>query len=67
MKVLRAEVRGNEAAVAGMVAEASTLARLDHPNIVALYDFVQEPERTWLAEQWVEGRTARAIWTSTAG
>ena len=61
LKVLRAEVRGNEAAVAGMVAEASTLARLDHPNIVALYDFVQEPERTWLAEQWVDGAPLDAI------
>jgi serine/threonine-protein kinase len=55
VKVLRAEVRGNPAAVSGMAAEASTLARLDHPNIVALYDFVQEPDRTWLAEQWVDG------------
>lgn len=55
VKVLRPEVRGNPAALAGMVAEASTLARLDHPHIVALYDFVQEPDRTWLAEQWVDG------------
>lgn len=61
VKVLRPEVRGNAAAIAGMVAEASTLARLDHPNIVALYDFVQEPERTWLAEQWVDGAPLDAI------
>jgi hypothetical protein len=61
IKVLRPEVRSNEAAVAGMVAEATTLARLDHPNIVALYDFVQEPERTWLAEQWVDGAPLDAI------
>lgn len=61
IKVLRPEVRSNAAAVAGMVAEATTLARLDHPNIVALYDFVQEPERTWLAEQWVDGAPLDAI------
>lgn len=61
IKVLRPEVRTNAAAVAGMVAEATTLARLDHPNIVALYDFVQEPERTWLAEQWVDGAPLDAI------
>ena len=61
IKVLRPEVRGNPTAVAGMVAEASTLARLDHPNIVALYDFVQEPDRTWLAEQWVDGAPLDAI------
>jgi hypothetical protein len=61
IKVLRPEVRNNTAAVAGMVAEATTLARLDHPNIVALYDFVQEPERTWLAEQWVDGAPLDAI------
>lgn len=61
IKVLRPEVRSNAAAVAGMVAEATTLARLDHPNIVALYDFVQEAERTWLAEQWVDGAPLDAI------
>jgi eukaryotic-like serine/threonine-protein kinase len=61
VKVLRSEVRSNPAAVAGMVSEAATLARLDHPNIVALYDFVQEPERTWLAEQWVDGAPLDAI------
>jgi serine/threonine-protein kinase len=42
-------------------AEASTLAGLDHPNIVALYDFVEEPDRTWLAEQWVDGAALDAI------
>ncbi|WP_183101390.1 serine/threonine-protein kinase [Nocardioides pelophilus] len=61
VKVLRPAVRSNPAAVAGMVAEAATLARLDHPNIVALYDFVQEPQRTWLAEQWIEGAPLDAI------
>ena len=55
IKVLRPEVRNNAAAVAGMVAEAGTLVKLDHQNIVALYDFVNEPDRTWLAEQWVDG------------
>lgn len=55
VKVLRPQVRSNPAAIAGLLAEAAALARLDHPNIVALYDVVQEPERTWLAEQWVDG------------
>lgn len=55
VKVLRAEVRASDAALAGLRAEAAALARLDHPNVVALYEFVEEPQRAWLAEQWVDG------------
>ncbi len=61
IKVLRDEVRRHPASVAAISAEASILSSLDHPNIVSLYDFVQEPERTWLAEQWVDGAPLDAI------
>ena len=37
--------------------EASVLAGLSHPNIVDLYDFVEEPDQVWLAEQWIDGAT----------
>ena len=42
-------------------AEAALLATLSHPNIVALYDYVEEPDRAWLAEQWVDGASLEAI------
>src|SRR5215207_7944594 len=61
IKVLREQVRRNAASVATITAEAGVLASLDHPNIVALYDFVEEPTRTWLAEQWVDGAPLDAI------
>ena len=61
IKVLREQVRRNAASVATITAEAGVLASLDHPNIVALYDFVEEPARTWLAEQWVDGAPLDAI------
>jgi len=61
IKVLREQVRRNAASVAAITAEAGVLATLDHPNIVALYDFVEEPGRTWLAEQWVDGAPLDSI------
>lgn len=45
-------------------AEAETLAGLDHPNVVAVYDYVEEPERAWIAEEWVDGASLEAIITS---
>ena len=41
--------------------EATVLAGLSHPNIVDLYDFVEEPDQVWLAEQWVDGASLTAI------
>ncbi len=55
IKDLRAEVRTTPSAVSALRSEAVVLSQLHHPNIVALYDFVEEPHRTWLAEQWVDG------------
>ncbi len=35
--------------------EAKALARLNHPHIVQIYDFVQDGEQTWIAMEFVEG------------
>lgn len=55
VKELGEWVRSTPGALAGLRSEAAVLAQLDHPNVVALYDYVEEPGRAWLAEQWVEG------------
>lgn len=37
-------------------AEASVLARLSHPNIVTLYDYIEEPDALYLVMEYVEGK-----------
>lgn len=44
-----------------MRTEAEVLAELDSPNIVTVYDYVEEPDRIWIAEEWVNGASLEAI------
>jgi eukaryotic-like serine/threonine-protein kinase len=44
--------------------EARTAARLTHPNIVAVYDFGTEEDRSYLVMELVEGRTAGDLLTA---
>ena len=37
------------------------LASLDDEHIVAVFDFVEEPDRVWIAEEWVDGVTIAAL------
>ena len=41
--------------------EAQTLASLDDEHVVAVFDFVEEPDRVWIAEEWVDGVTIGAL------
>ena len=41
--------------------EARTAARLNHPNIVTIYDVGQEGERSFIAMEFIEGRSLRQI------
>ncbi len=41
--------------VARLRHEARALARLNHPNVVSVYDFVEERGRTWIAMEYVDG------------
>ncbi len=61
VKELAESVRGAPGVSERLRAEAERLAGLSHPNIVALYDYVEEPGRSWLAEQWVEGAPLERI------
>lgn len=42
-------------------AEARTLARLSHPNIVAVINLIEADGQLWLVEEWVDGLTLPAV------
>lgn len=41
--------------------EARALAQLSHPNIVQIYDFVQEEDQYWIAMEYVEGKDLSSL------
>ncbi len=64
VKELSPALREVPGQLARMQHEAEVLARLDSPHIVEVYDYVQESERAWIAEQWVSGASLRDILSS---
>jgi eukaryotic-like serine/threonine-protein kinase len=44
--------------------EARATARIDHPNVVRVYDVVDEGERLWIVMELVEGRSLEQIVTT---
>ncbi|QZY30466.1 serine/threonine-protein kinase [Nocardioides coralli] len=42
-------------------AEAETLAGLEDDHIVQVYDYVEESDRAWIAEEWVAGASLEQI------
>jgi eukaryotic-like serine/threonine-protein kinase len=59
LKVLSPQLSGNPVFRARFIREADVAARLDHPNIVAIYDRGQTDEGLlWIAMQFVDGTDA---------
>jgi eukaryotic-like serine/threonine-protein kinase len=50
----------NEDAKTRFLREAKTLARLNHPNIPAIYDIQQDPIRMYIYFAFVEGKSLRS-------
>lgn len=46
--------------------EAQLVARLEHPNIVPLYDFWREPGGAYLVMRWLRGGSLRAALTASS-
>lgn len=61
IKELGPEVRAVPGLLERFRSEAHTLAQLDSPHVVSIYDFVEEPERVWIAEEWVDGVTIETL------
>ena len=59
IKVLRPDVRGTDGH-ARLLREAQAMARLAHPNVVAVHDVGDYGEDVFIAMEYVEGRTLKA-------
>ena len=57
IKVLSAESLAHENAKKRLVREAQAAARLDHPNICAIYDVNEVDSQTFIVMQYIEGET----------
>ena len=60
MKLLRAGVGASVDARTRLLREAQALARLAHPNVVAVHDTGSVGERVWLAMEFIDGQTLAA-------
>jgi tetratricopeptide (TPR) repeat protein/predicted Ser/Thr protein kinase len=60
IKILRADARPGTVEAARLAREAQAVARLSHPNVVAIYDVGTSAGRMFLAMELVEGETLAA-------
>lgn len=65
IKVVRADHAGSDRARARLVREAQALARLSHPNVIAIHDVGTVGDQVFLAMELVRGETLRA-WRQAA-
>ncbi|GAB2550376.1 serine/threonine-protein kinase [Nocardia heshunensis] len=61
LKLLNAEYHGDNETHARFEREADLAARLNHPNVVTVYDRGVEDGRLWIAMQYVEGVEAESV------
>jgi len=61
VKVMHSTLADDEAFVARFVREARSAARLQHPNVVAIFDQGEDHGRVFLVMELVGGRTLRAV------
>jgi serine/threonine protein kinase/TPR repeat protein len=61
IKSLRAELLNDKSFVDRFRAEATNLARLNHPNVTTLYSLLPEGNRLYMIMELVRGRTLEAV------
>lgn len=61
LKVIHPALKEDKAFVARLKREATIIAKLNHPNIVTLYDFIEFDGLPCLVLQYVEGKTLRDL------
>ena len=61
LKIMHVELANDEDFVRRFVGEARSVARLSHPNVVAVYDQGADGRTLFLAMEYVPGQTLRAL------
>jgi serine/threonine-protein kinase len=61
LKILRRHLIANPQAVDRFETEARTVSALRHPNIVAVYEFGKSDAGLFIAMEWLDGSTFRAV------
>jgi serine/threonine protein kinase len=67
IKVLHAQYARNPKIQQRFRNEAATLSKLKHPNIVALYDFIESDADIYLVMEYVEGRNLEEVVRTDTG
>jgi serine/threonine protein kinase len=61
IKILAAELSTNRDRMARFEQEARSASSLNHPNIITIYDIGSMDSTSYIAMEWVDGRTLREI------
>lgn len=61
LKVLPEALRENEQALQNFLREAKSAAKLNHPNIVTVYDAGEQDGRYYIAMEYVDGTTLKEV------
>jgi beta-lactam-binding protein with PASTA domain len=67
LKVMHAELARDQDFVTRFIGEAKSVARLSHPNIVAVFDQGADRQYLYLAMEYVPGRTLRSLLRERGG
>ena len=65
LKMLPLEFTSDPERVQRFRQEALAASRLNHPNIITIFEIVQQEEHHFIAEEYVEGRTLRDLLTDS--
>jgi serine/threonine-protein kinase len=61
IKVIKSVNRHGDTSRDGLIAEALTLSRLNHPHVAGIYDYIEEAGSEFLVMEFVPGATLREV------
>ncbi|HOV70093.1 MAG TPA: serine/threonine-protein kinase, partial [Clostridia bacterium] len=67
VKVLRSEYVSDADTVKRFMREADALLKLDHPNIVNVFDYGNEDDTFYIVMEYIEGETLKKVIKSSGG